>query len=280
MTLPKIAEFAQRSNAHVFGQGSPTLLCAHGFCSNQRIFRHQVENLHFQGTNRIVTYDLAGFGQADPELWSAQRHSSLEGYAEDMLRLIDELDLRNIILLGASMSAMIGALASIQRPERFQGLVFIGASPRYLDDGSYIGGFQQAGVDAFYDLLRLRQDWAGTPSTMMLNQPVSLALQEIAEGVQGVKPEVASVVARAIFQSDYRSLLPRVRPPVLVTQTRADSVVPVSVGQYLQRNLPNAQLALLPGVGHLPNFTEPEVFNRALLTFLTGVEAETPERVQ
>lgn len=274
MTIPETAEFAQRSNTHTFGQGSRTLLCAHGFCSDQSIFRHQIRDLHFRGTYRIVTYDLAGFGQSDPAIWNAEHHARLEGYAEDMLRLIEELDLHNITLLGASMSAMIGVLASLQRPDRFEALAFIGASPRYLDDGPYVGGFQQAGIDAFYDLMRRQQDWAGAVSGMMLNQPVSLALREVAEGIRGVKPEVASVIARAIFQSDYRFLLTRVRHPVLITQTRADSVVPVSVGQYLQQNLPNAQLTLLPGVGHLPNFTEPEAFNRALLTFLTEVEAD------
>ncbi|WP_164473617.1 alpha/beta fold hydrolase [Deinococcus psychrotolerans] len=273
MTIPETAEFARRSNAHMFGEGSRTLLCAHGFCSNQSVFRHQIRDLHFQGTHRIVTYDLAGFGQSDPSLWSAERHADLGGYAEDMLHLIEELDLRHITLLGASMSAMIGVLAALQCPERFEALAFIGASPRYLDDGPYVGGFQQAGVDAFYDLVRRQQDWTGALSSMMLGAPVSLALQEVAEGIREVKPEVASVVARAIFQSDYRALLPQVRHPVLITQTRADSVVPVRVGEYLQRNLPNAQLALMPGVGHLPNFTQPGVFNRALLMFLAALEA-------
>ena len=274
MTLTKPTPFARSSNAHVFGKGPRTLLCAHGFCSNQSMFRHQIHDLHFQGSHRIVTYDLAGFGLSDPGIWSAERHAHLEGYAEDMLRLIEELDLNKITLLGASMSAMIGVLASLQRPERFEALAFIGASPRYLDDGPYVGGFQQAGIDAFYDLVHRQQDWAGALTGLMLNQPVSLALREVAEGIRGVESEVASVVARAIFQSDYRALLPQVRHPVLITQTPADSVVPVCVGRYLQANLPNAQLALMPGVGHLPNFTAPEVFNRALLAFLTEVAAK------
>ncbi|GAA4001670.1 alpha/beta hydrolase [Deinococcus rubellus] len=279
MSIPETAEFARRSNAHVFGKGSRTLLCAHGFCSNQSIFRHQIRDLHFQGTHRIVAYDLAGFGQSDPALWSAERHARLEGYAEDMLHLIEELDLHHITLLGASMSGMIGVLASLQCPERFEALAFIGASPRYLDDEPYVGGFQQAGIDAFYDLVHRQQDWAGALSGMMLGEPVSLALQEVAEGIRGVSPEVASVVARAIFQSDYRMLLPQVRHPVLITQTRSDSVVPVRVGRYLQQNLPNAQLALMPGVGHLPNFTQSGVFNRALLTFLATVEASVKEQL-
>ncbi|WP_019585997.1 alpha/beta fold hydrolase [Deinococcus apachensis] len=264
---PVDSGFARQSNVSISGSGPRTLLCAHGFCSHQGIFRHQVRA--FQGTHRVVTYDLAGFGQADPGLWRAGLHQRLEGYAADMVRLIDELDLQHITLLGASMSAMIGLLASLRRPERFDALVFIGASPRYLNDGTYRGGFERAEVDAFYGLIDGRQNWQGTMTDILLNQPVSLPLQEIAESVRGVRAEVAGTVARAIFESDYRSLLPHVRHPVLVTQTRADSAVPESVGWYLQRNLPEAELAFLPGVGHIPNFTEAEPFNATVERFLT-----------
>lgn len=261
------SSFARQSQATITGSGEETLLCAHGFCSHQGIFRHQVQA--FKDTHRVVTYDLAGFGHSDPALWQADRHHQLDGYAADMVRLIDDLDLRHITLLGASMSAMIGLLASLQRPERFDALVFIGASPRYLNAPMYLGGFEQPDVEAFYGLIDRQEGWQDAMTGMLLNQPVSLALQEIAERVQGVRSEVAGVVARAIFESDYRGLLDSAQHPVLVTQTRADSAVPVEVGQYLSQRLPDAELAFLPGVGHVPNFTEPEAFNRVLERFLS-----------
>ena len=266
--------FARQSHVSIIGSGPRTLLCAHGFCSHQGIFRHQVQA--FGDTHRVVTYDLAGFGQADPGLWDAGRHTGLEAYASDMLRLIDELDLRHITLLGASMSAMIGLLASLERPDRFDALVFIGASPRYLNGPRYHGGFERADVDGFYGLVDRQQGWQDAFNGMLLNQPVSLALQEIAENVRGVRPEVASVVARAIFESDYRPLLSKAQHPVLVTQTRADSAVPLEVGRYLAQQLPEADLAFLPGVGHIPNFTEPEAFNRELRLFLRRMEVPEP----
>ncbi|MFC4638323.1 alpha/beta fold hydrolase [Deinococcus hohokamensis] len=267
--MGKGALLAQRLNTQVVGHGPRTFLCVHGFCSAQTAFRHQTPVLARVG--RVVSYDLAGFGQADPDVWHPQRHASLESYAEDLVALLDELDLRRVTLLGASMGAMIGVLAAQRRPERFEGLVFIGASPRYLDDGAYRGGFSEEQIEAFYHLIERGQDWRGALGHMMLGQSVSLALQEVAENVRGVRPEVAGVVARAIFGSDYRTLLAQVRHPVLITQTRADSVVPEAVGRYLQRQLPHAQLVFLPGVGHLPNFTEPEAFNEVLEAFLLAL---------
>ncbi|GGM19851.1 alpha/beta fold hydrolase [Deinococcus aerophilus] len=271
MNDPKGSTFARQSNVKVAGTGERTILCAHGFCSNQGVFRHQIRA--FGPTHRVVSYDLAGFGQSAPALWDARRYASLQGYAEDMVQLIDELELSHITLMAASMSAMVGLLASLARPERFEALILISASPRYLNDDPYYGGFQQPDVDSFYQLVDSQQAWADALVGMMLNRPVSLPLQEIAESVQGVTPQVAGVVARAIFQSDFRALLPQVTHPVLVTQTRADSVVPESVGHHLHRHLPQATLEFLPGVGHMPNFTEPEHFNRVAGGFLRGIQA-------
>ncbi|GGK39668.1 hypothetical protein GCM10008955_36870 [Deinococcus malanensis] len=156
--------------------------------------------------------------------------------------------------------------------------MFIGASPRYLNDQTYWGGFERADVDGFYGLVDGRQGWQDALTGMLLNQPVSLALQEVAQRVRGVRPEVAGVVARAIFESDYRDLLEQARHPVLVTQTRADSAVPTSVAHYLAQHLPDAETAFLPRVGHLPNFTEPEAYKTVLNTFLdrTGKHVLAP----
>lgn len=259
---------AARSNVRIVGTGERTLMFAHGFCSNQDIFSAQVEA--FRESHRVVTYDLTGFGQSDPQLWQPTRYATLDGYAHDIVELIEELDLRNVTFVGASLSAMAGLKASLARPERFDALVFVAGSPRYLNDGWYVGGFDRAALDGFYALVdqAARSDWQDAVTGMMLNQPVSLALQDVARAVRGVTPDVASVVARAIFESDDRSLLSAARHPVLVVQTRADAAVPEAVGKYMAGVLPDAELVFLPGVGHIPMRTEPEAFNAAVRTFL------------
>lgn len=65
---------------------------------SQGIFRHQVQA--FGTTHRVVTYDLAGFGNSDPALWQADRHHQPDGHAADMVHLIDDLDSRHLTLLG------------------------------------------------------------------------------------------------------------------------------------------------------------------------------------
>ena len=47
-----------------------------------------------------------------------------------------------MIFVGHSVSAMIGVLAAVAGPDRFAKLVLVGPSPRYIDDGAYVGGLR------------------------------------------------------------------------------------------------------------------------------------------
>jgi pimeloyl-ACP methyl ester carboxylesterase len=65
----------------------------------------------------------------------------------DVLDIIDALDFDDIVYVGHSVSAMIGVLASNMEPERFARLVLIGPSPRYVDDGDYVGGVSAQDIE-------------------------------------------------------------------------------------------------------------------------------------
>lgn len=77
-------------------------------------------------------YDNIGAGTTNPDYFDFGRYSSLEGYAYDLLAILEELKIQSCIFVGHSISAMIGLLASIIRPDLFSKLVMLGGSPRYV----------------------------------------------------------------------------------------------------------------------------------------------------
>lgn len=82
------------------------------------------------------------------------RYSTLYGYANDIVEICDYINLQNCIYIGHSISSMIGLLAAMKRPDAFQKMIFIGPSPRYLNDtDGYYGGFKKADIDAMLDLI-------------------------------------------------------------------------------------------------------------------------------
>ena len=118
---------------------------AHGFGCDQSMWRLVAPD--FAASFQIVLFDHVGAGQSDLSAFSKERYASLDGYANDVVEIIQELDLINVIFVGHSVSAMIGALASIQVPDLFAGLVMVGPSPRYINDGAYVGGFTESQID-------------------------------------------------------------------------------------------------------------------------------------
>src|SRR6185436_2014533 len=84
--------------------------------------------------------------------------------------------------------------------------------------------------------------------------------------------DIANQALKAIFLSDFREILPRVKQPVTVIQPRSDFVVPVVVGEYLAAHYASATLYLLPTIGHLPHLTSPDKITAVLYEVL-GIDA-------
>lgn len=254
----------QRNNLKVLGNGSQTLVFAHGFGSNQTAWRHQVKA--FESDYRIVLFDCVGAGNSDLSAYSPRRYSSLYSYAEDLLDLCCHLKLKNCILVGHSVSGMISLLTALLEPELFSQLIFLSASPRYLNDGDYIGGFEQSDLDALYTAMSSNYyAWASGFAPLAMGNPDKPELAiEFANSLAAIRPDIAQAVARVIFQSDHRAELPKLTIPVSILQATDDIAVPLEVGRYLNQKIPHSQLIQIDAKGHLPHVSAPDVVIHAI----------------
>ncbi|MDT7677538.1 MAG: sigma-B regulation protein RsbQ, partial [Pseudonocardiales bacterium] len=141
-----------RNNVSIIGRDSgPVVVLAHGFGCDQNLWRLVAPAL--AEDFRVVLFDHVGAGHSDLAAWQPRRYATLSGYAEDVLAILRELDLREVVFVGHSVSAMIGVLAAIEEPERFAKLVLLTPSPRYIDEGDYRGGFSEADIEELLDSL-------------------------------------------------------------------------------------------------------------------------------
>jgi sigma-B regulation protein RsbQ len=264
-----VATAIQRNNARVVGDGPKTLVLAHGFGTDQTAWRHQEAAL--AGEHRLVLFDHVGTTGSDLAAYSPRRYQSLHSYAEDLLELLDELDARNVFYVGHSMSGMVGLLAALLEPERFRRLIFLGASPRYLDDDGYKGGFTQKDLDALYEAMTSNYHaWASGFAPLAMGNPERPELGlAFAATLSAQRPDIALAMARIIFQSDHRADLPALRVPTLILQTRNDIAVPMEVGQYLAAHIPDAKLTVIDATGHFPHLSAPAAVTHAIRGFLS-----------
>src|SRR3954467_4298496 len=103
----------QRNNVIERGpaDGRP-MLFAHGFGCDQNMWRLVAPA--FEATHRVVLFDHVGAGGSDRSAYSKSKYSSLRGYASDVLEICRALELKDVVFVGHSVSAMIGAIASIE----------------------------------------------------------------------------------------------------------------------------------------------------------------------
>src|SRR6478672_11804255 len=195
-----------RHNINIVGEGhSPTILLAHGFGCDQNLWRLVVDRL--KSDFRLVLFDLVGAGSSDPGAWDAAKYSSLAGHAADVLDIVDELDLHEVLFVGHSVSAIIGALAATADPSRFSKLVLLTPSPCYIDDDEYRGGFSKTDIDELLQSLEQNYlGWSRTMAPVIMGTPDRPDLEnELAETFCRSDPEHARVFARATFLSDNRA---------------------------------------------------------------------------
>ena len=161
---------------------------------------------------------------------------------------LDHMTTRDVVFVGHSVSAMIGVLASIARPERFAQLVLVGPSPRYLNDPDtgYTGGFERADIDGLIDMMDTNMlGWADflAPAVMGADSPAELT-EELRASFCAADPAINRRFALATFLGDNRADLARVTVPTLILQCAHDAIAPCAVGDYLHAQVPGSRLHL------------------------------------
>lgn len=254
------------------GQKRHTVILSHGFGTDQTAW--SALRPWFEARYDVISFDLAGCGPNGARTYDVDRHGSLFGYADDLLDIVDELGVERCTYIGHSMSGMIGAAASLARPELFERMVFIGASPRYLNDADYIGGFRLEDLEQLFDSMQANyQAWVAGFAPMVVGVADDAVIADFSNTLFKMQPDIALRTSRTIFTSDLRSLVPQVPCPVHVIQTEHDIAVPVEVGQWLAQHLPQASLDVIPAAGHLPHMTAAEAVTAILAHHLPRSDA-------
>ena len=179
------------------------------------------------------------------------------------------LALRQAIFVGHSVSAMIGALASLKSPGMFEALVLVGPSPRYINDTGYHGGFSAEDIE---ELLASVADnhmgWSAAMAPAIMGNAGNPHLaEELADSFCRTDP-AARAFAGVTLTSDNRADLPRVTARTLVLQCREDIIASEEVGEYVREHIPGSKLVVLNATGHCPNLSAPKEVVAAIRAFV------------
>ena len=258
----------RRNNVRISGAGTQPMIFAHGFGCDQNMWRYITPA--FERDYRIVLFDHVGAGNSELGAYDRAKYATLEGYVADLLEICAGENLDNAVFVGHSVSAMIGVLAAIREPARFDRLVLIGPSARYVNDGDYVGGFGRKDIEGLLEFLDSNyMGWAAAMAPVIMGNSDRPQLgAELTGSFCRTDPQIARQFARVTFLSDNRADLPKLRTPSLVLQCSDDVIAPLVVGEYVHASLPGSDMVVLNATGHCPNLSAPEETIAAMKAYL------------
>jgi len=261
-------DIQRRNNVTVHGAGTSTLVFSHGFGCDQTMWHYLFQ--HFTNRFRVVLYDLVGAGRSDLAAYESEKYGSLAGYARDLNDVIDQYAKGPVIVVGHSVSAMIGALADRLSPNRIAAHVMVGPSPCYIDSDGYVGGFKLEDIHSLLHTLDSNYlGWSSAMAPTIMGSPGQPALgDELTNSFCRTDPQIAKQFARVTFLSDNREDIAGLATPTLILQSSDDLIAPVGVGHYMHATLPNSVFHLVDNVGHCPHMSAPDACAKAMDAFL------------
>jgi sigma-B regulation protein RsbQ len=271
--MPANDDVIRRNNVKITGSGQQVMLMAHGFGCNQLMWRFLTPELSSQ--YKIVLFDYVGSGGSNLAAYSRQKYSDLEGYAQDIIDICNTLDLQNVVLVGHSVSSIISLIAAQQIPQRIHSLVMVCPSPCFLNHPpDYLGGFNREDLTELVDLMDKNYiGWAQYLAPLVAgNVDKSFVSNELAESFCSTNPITAKNFAKATFFSDYRSLLPLNKHPVLLLQSQTDALASLYIGDYMHKHTPKSVLQVVQAKGHCLHMTHPQQVAGHIQLFMQSLQ--------
>ncbi|AKP78704.1 alpha/beta hydrolase [Priestia aryabhattai] len=255
------------------GTGKPVVLI-HGWPLSGRSWEYQVPAL-IEAGHRVITYDRRGFGKSS-QPWNGYDYDT---FAADLHQLLEQLDLKNVTLVGFSMGGgEVARYVGTYGTDRVEKAVFAGAVPPFLykSEDHPEGALDDAGVQEFEngvknDRLAFLDDFTKTffgakDGKGLVSEPFRLYNRDIAAAAS---PKGTLDCIAAFSKTDFRDDLAKFTIPTLIIHGDADEIVPFEYsGKRTHEAISGSKLALIKGGPHGLNATHAHEFNEALLSFL------------
>lgn len=259
------------------GDGIPIVL-AHGVTNDHRSWFHQVEDLPAQGY-RVVAFDQRGHGRSTV----GDSGFGVGPLAADLREVLEQLDLRNAVLVGHSMGGMGVQAFVCHHPEvareRVAGLVLVGTTSRALRMWRSVDRVPDRfslATDAWFDRLMVHDDLGYLATRLGLGRrPHTSHVELVRRMLVECPPETRRLATRALLDYDVHELLCDVGLPALVICGTLDLLAPASASRRIVAALPRAELRLIPGAGHMPHLEFSDEVTKAIADFAADVTART-----
>ncbi|MDJ0976983.1 MAG: alpha/beta hydrolase [Erythrobacter sp.] len=261
------------------GEGLPIVLL-HGSNADLHTWEPWVERL--RKAHRVIRFDQVGHGLTGPD---PQSDYSRANFASDIAEVLDALGVERAIIGGNSMGGKHALAFAVGYPERVAGLILVDASgapmPEEEDDGDEDTGnigftiARTPGINAIVEQITPRPLIRQSLEESVSNQAV--VTEEVVDRYWELlryPGNRAATMGR--FSTPYDGLteseIASIGAPTLILWGDEDRLIPVSAGRWLDDTMPDSELVVYSGIGHLPHEEAPEDTLEAVETWLANLK--------
>jgi len=249
----------------VYGEGEPTLFLL-AWASTAELWIPQVT--YFSQKYKVVTVDLRGTGESDKP--PGEYTTNL--YMDDLKSIIEDLQDKNIILVGLFIGGMIAIKYVTKHPGKVAKLVLYGMVPKPLATDDFPQGcYKPNEVKEFSAIAQkspskaVKLFWDLTFSGRV---GVDYLKELMLRGMKKTPPEIFLDGLRSYVEEDVRPLLEKIKIPTLILHGENDKGCSLDVAKYLNERIPRSQMYTFKDEHHFVNLTAADKFNIILEKFV------------
>ncbi len=253
------------------GAGCPVVMI-HGWCMSSAVWKYQFVNC--AGSIRILAPDLRGHGLSR----GISGYPDFDGFANDLIDMIDFLELPSVVLVGWSMGAQIALQACSSLSGRVAGLVLVSATPCFTasDDFPYGLADKEASGMRLKVLRNIERALEGFHTRLFaegeLNgHPSFSEIEQLLAAIPAPDTAAALEALDTLVRTDMRHLLTTIVVPTLIVNGALDRVCLPQASGYLKEHIHDAEQSVFPYCGHAPFMTFPMQFNAEVIRFTRSV---------
>jgi pimeloyl-ACP methyl ester carboxylesterase len=251
----------------VVGEGAPLLLSHAGFVDSC-MWDDQWSD--FAQHRRVIRFDMRGFGKSALGTTPIARRRDLD-------RLLQQLDVSHVALLGCSLSGEVLLDFALEHPERVTALILVSTVPGGFElQGEppanlieMMGAIEQGNLALASELQN--RIWVDGPfrqseqvNPLVRQRAAEMNRLALANGTWG---KADAWPAQPLDPPAVRRLH-EIRIPTLILAGGLDHPEILRAAEVMAAAIPNAEKVIISDSAHLPNMEQPTEFNRAVLDFL------------
>jgi pimeloyl-ACP methyl ester carboxylesterase len=264
------------------GKGRPLVFCYGLVCSSLH-WTYQID--HFQRSHQAVWFDYRG--HQNSEVPKDLKSLALENMARDLGLLLDELGIKDAVLLGHSMGVNVVLEFYRQQPERVAGMVLANGTAKRPLETLFHSNALQAGFKILKKAYDKSPELVSTIWKLQKGNPITRTLVALGgfnphltpqadidmyvDQVAEMDPSILIHLIENYDAYDATAWLHTVRAPTLIIAGEQDNMIPVPQQELMHQLIPGSRLEIIRHGSHCPQMDLPELVNHKIENFLAGI---------